>query len=71
MREQRMLVSGLYRPGHRRPGLRSQVPLVLLAGVWLGEAGFPVGCEVRVKVERERLVIEPAPRRERSAGRRA
>jgi hypothetical protein len=60
MREQRMLVSGLYKPGHRLPGVKSQVPLVLLSGVWLGEAGFRVGCEVRVKVERGRLVIEPA-----------
>jgi hypothetical protein len=68
MREQRMLVSGLYRPGDRRPGLKSQVPLVLLAGVWLTEAGFRVGCEVRVKVERDRLVIERAAAREVADG---
>lgn len=68
MREQRMLVSGLYRPGDRRPGLKSQVPLVLLSGVWLDEAGFRVGCEVRVQVERDRLVIERAGAREVADG---
>jgi hypothetical protein len=57
--EQRVTVSGLYRPGwHRSPSRWSQIPLLQLAGTWLEEQGFHVGSRVRVISERGRVVIE-------------
>lgn len=58
MREQQVTVSGLYRPGWRVPGLGSQVPLLLLCGSWLSDAGFHVGSKVRVLAEPGRVVVE-------------
>ncbi len=84
MTEQKLTISGLYRPGwHRWPEL-GQVAYLPLAGRWLTEAGFPVGARVTVEaVEDGRLVVprvdegeEPArwpagrPRRRRSRSRR-
>ncbi len=59
MREQQVTVSGLYRPGWRVPGLGSQVPLLLLCGSWLSDAGFHVGSKVRVMAEPGRVVVVP------------
>jgi antitoxin component of MazEF toxin-antitoxin module len=50
MTEQKLMVTGLYRPGwHRWPDL-GQVPYLPLAGNWLAEAGFPAGARVAVEV---------------------
>lgn len=50
MTEQKLTVTGLYRPGwHRWPDL-GQVPYLPLAGQWLAEAGFPAGTRVLVEV---------------------
>jgi hypothetical protein len=35
------------------------VPSLRLAGAWLAAAGFWVGGEVRVEIERSRLVVTP------------
>ncbi|MEM9291735.1 MAG: SymE family type I addiction module toxin [Acidobacteriota bacterium] len=43
-------VQGLWRPGE-------PVPLLRLAGRWLDEAGFTIGCAVAIEVEKHRLVI--------------
>jgi len=59
MREQQVTVSGLYRPGWRVPGVGAQVPLLLLCGSWLEDAGFPVGSKVRVVAEPGRVVVVP------------
>ena len=60
MRELKLRVSGLYRPGeHVYPS--GQMPLVQLVGSWLETAGFPVGTAVRVEVvEDGRLVVTRA-----------
>ncbi len=57
MRELKLRVSGLYRPGEQvYPS--GPLPLVQLVGSWLEEAGFPVGTRVRVEVvEDGRLVL--------------
>jgi len=57
MTEQKLRVSGLYRPAeHVYPS--GPLPLVQLVGSWLEEAGFPVGARVRVEVvEDGRLVL--------------
>ena len=50
MTEQKLMVTGLYRPGwHRWPDL-GQVPHLPLTGQWLAEAGFPAGARVAVEV---------------------
>jgi hypothetical protein len=50
MTEQKLTVTGLYRPGwHRWPEV-GQVAYLPLAGQWLAEAGFPVGARVVVEV---------------------
>jgi len=57
MREQKMTISGLYRPGwHAFPEL-GQVPLLQLAGRWLAEAGLPVGTKVRIEVVEDGRVM--------------
>lgn len=35
-------------------------PVLRFGGEWLAQAGFAVGQHVRVKVNRNRIVIEPA-----------
>ena len=58
MPEQKVTVSGLYRPGWSEiPSVDRQLPFIPLAGPWLAEAGFYVGSQVRVWVERGRLVV--------------
>jgi len=41
-----------------QPG--SDVPFLRLSGRWLGQAGFPIGRNVRVEISNGRLTIEPA-----------
>jgi len=55
MPEQKVTISGLYRPGWAE--MDRQLPLIHLAGPWLAEAGFYVGSQVRVWVEHGRLVV--------------
>lgn len=43
----------------RRYGRQVEVPSLLLAGLWLEEAGFEIGEHVTITVEEGRLVIEP------------
>jgi hypothetical protein len=57
MREQKMTISGLYRPGWHAFGELGQVPLLQLAGRWLAEAGLPVGTKVRVEVVEDGRVL--------------
>jgi hypothetical protein len=57
MREQKMTISGLYRPGWHAFHDLGQVPLLQLAGQWLAEAGFPVGTKVRVEVVEDGRVL--------------
>lgn len=58
MAEQRLTVSGLYRPGwHAWPSRASQIPLLQLAGSWLEDVGFSVGSEVQVYAEPGRVVV--------------
>lgn len=54
MMEQKLTISGLYRPGWSRwpapsPG-GGEVPYLPLEGTWLGEAGFLPGTRVLVEV---------------------
>jgi hypothetical protein len=54
MTEQKLTVTGLYRPGwHRWPEL-GQVAYLPLAGQWLAEAGFPVGAREEVEAAEAR-----------------
>lgn len=55
MREQKRRVGSMYRPGWER--FERPMPLLQLAGPWLGEAGFAPGDEVRVVVRRGRLLV--------------
>ncbi len=57
LREQKLTVSGLYRPGWHVFPLREQVPLLQLAGPWLEKAGFYPGAQVSVRPEPGRLVV--------------
>ena len=57
MTERDLTVSAGFRPLRRGPG-GCHIPMLRLAGSWLGEAGFPVGSRVRVEVvEAGRLVL--------------
>lgn len=68
MSEHRMTISGLNTPGWHNVPSRSQVPMLLVAGVWLRDAGFYPDCRVRVDiVEEGRVVITRAD--EAEAGR--
>ncbi|MCB1035180.1 MAG: SymE family type I addiction module toxin [Acidobacteria bacterium] len=58
MREQKLTVSGLYRPGWHAFPQRQRVPLLQLVGPWLEEVGFHEGAQVRVQMEAGRLVVE-------------
>jgi len=55
MREEKLRVSGFYRPGWS--SLDRQSPLLLLVGSWLAEAGFAPGDEVRVSGRDGRLLV--------------
>lgn len=55
--DQKLTISGLYRPGWHSFPNQHRVPLLQLAGTWLAEAGFTVGGEVRVRAEYGRLVV--------------
>jgi Toxin SymE, type I toxin-antitoxin system len=56
--EQRFTVASFYPPGWHGHAPYSAVPFLPLAGPWLWEAGFSIGAEVHVFVERGRLVVE-------------
>jgi Toxin SymE, type I toxin-antitoxin system len=63
MNERRVKVSGMQRYQPRamwrgRPTQR-EVPLLRLAGEWLAAAGFRVGGQVRIVVQRGQLVLTP------------
>lgn len=61
MREHKMTISGLHTPGSNNLPSRPQVPLLLLSGAWLQDAGFCPGAKVRVDVvEDGRLVVTRA-----------
>jgi hypothetical protein len=61
MREQKMPIAGRPTPGGPTVPSRSQVPLLLLAGVWMQGAGFYPGARVRVDVVDDgRLVVTRA-----------
>ena len=55
MREQKRRVGSMYRPGWE--SFERPMPLLQLAGPWLGEAGFAPGDEVRVVVRQGRLLV--------------
>ena len=55
VREQKRRVGSMYRPGWER--FERPMPLLQLAGPWLGEAGFAPGDEVRVVVRQGRLLV--------------
>ena len=64
MDERQLTVSHNY---HRRareawyqPESSIPVPYLRFNGLWLAEAGFPIGAKVRVQVEEGRLVVTPA-----------
>jgi hypothetical protein len=58
MREEKLRVSGFYRPGwSAAPSLERPSPLLLLVGSWLAEAGFAPGDEVRVTGRDGRLQV--------------
>ncbi len=61
MTERRIKISGTYPArlrgaGKLRPFSRT-VPSLRLAGSWLAAAGFGVGGEVRIEIERGRLIV--------------
>lgn len=56
MSEQQRRVGSLYRAGWGT-GLSRPMPLLQLAGEWLGQAGFAPGDEVRVVVRQGRLLV--------------
>ena len=61
MSEHKMRISSLHPPGWYDLPADQQVPLLLLAGLWMREAGFRPGCRVRVDVVEEgRMVITRA-----------
>lgn len=60
MDERQLTVSHTHQP--RRPRVytsRPEVPVPYLRfnGLWLAEAGFPIGAKVRVQVEEGRLLV--------------
>jgi len=57
MREQKLTVSGLFRPGWHGFPESQRVPLLQLAGSWLEELGFHVGAEVKVRAKAGRVVV--------------
>lgn len=57
MSERKMTVSGLHAPGWHNVPSRQQVPMLLLAGLWMRDAGFYPGCHVRVGVVGEGRVV--------------
>jgi hypothetical protein len=62
-RERQLTVSRTYQP--RRPRVYTsrpdvRVPYLRFNGLWLAEAGFPIGSKVHVQVEEGRLVVTPA-----------
>jgi len=44
----------------RQARQQAPVPFLRLSGQWLEAAGFEIGSKVRVVVEADRLVVEPA-----------
>lgn len=50
MTEQKLMVTGLYRPGWHSWPETGQVAHLPLTGRWLAEAGFPAGTRVVVEV---------------------
>lgn len=64
MPECRLTVSRTYQPRAPRsrfePAREQVVPFLRLGGLWLEDAGFPIGSRVRVEVEAGRLVVTPA-----------
>jgi hypothetical protein len=69
--EQKLTVTGLYRPGWHRWPEAGQVPYLPLAGRWLAEAGFPTGARVAVQVvEDGKLVVRRVEEAESAEARR-
>ncbi len=68
MIDRTLTVSSLYPSSSSPSGWRSvrqarrqqAVPYLRLSGHWLESAGFEIGSKVRVVVESDRLVVEPA-----------
>ncbi len=68
MIDRTLTVSSLYPASSFPSGYRSlrqsrrqhPVPFLRLSGRWLESAGFEIGSKVRVVVESDRLVVEPA-----------
>lgn len=62
--ERQLTVSRTYQTRARQawyePAPEVRVPYLRFNGLWLAEAGFPVGSRVRVEVEEGRLVVTPA-----------
>lgn len=59
----RRLTIGYHTRDRRRDGFWAgtrKVPYLHLSGVWLQQAGFPIGGQVRLQVQDGRIVIEPA-----------
>ncbi len=68
MIDRTLTISSLYPSSSAPSGWRSvrqarrqrAVPFLRLSGRWLESAGFEIGSKVRVVVEADRLVVEPA-----------
>lgn len=43
------------------PGIRNDVPRILLQGKWLSNLGYQVGDRVKVSIQDHRLIIEQNP----------
>jgi len=61
MTKHKMTISALHAPGWYNVPSRSQVPMLLLTGLWMQDAGFYPGARVRVDaVDEGRLVVTRA-----------
>jgi hypothetical protein len=58
MRGRRLTVSYLPALWHEFTPRPEPLPYLRLRGRWLEEAGFPVGAQIRVRVEPHRLILE-------------
>lgn len=64
MHARRLTISRRYPEVRPRRGehVRSvPMPFLRLQGRWLDQAGFPIGAQVQVQVDRGRLVLEVIP----------
>lgn len=62
MTPRRLTISSRYPDSRARSGApyvpSTPMPFLRLQGRWLDEAGFAIGAQVRVEVDRGRLVVE-------------